>query len=56
MIVADTNLIGYLAIQGIHTPKARTAYGRDAIWMVPPLWRSEFLNVLVTSVRFGGLS
>jgi predicted nucleic acid-binding protein len=26
---------------------------RDPAWRLPPLWRSEFLNVLVNSVRAG---
>ncbi len=56
MIVSDTNLISYLLIQGIHTPKAEAVYARDSVWMLPPLWRSEFLNVLTTSVSAGLLN
>jgi predicted nucleic acid-binding protein len=26
---------------------------RDSDWVLPPLWRSEFLNVLATAVRTG---
>lgn len=51
MIVADTNLIAYLVIDGARTAEARRAYERDPLWVAPPLWRSEFLNVLVTSLR-----
>ncbi|MDD5309824.1 MAG: type II toxin-antitoxin system VapC family toxin [Deltaproteobacteria bacterium] len=51
MIVADTNLVAYLVIDGERTEAARRVRMRDADWRLPPLWRSEFLNVLATSVR-----
>lgn len=51
MIVADTNLVAYLLIDGEHTKLARSVHGIDPQWMVPTLWRSEFLNVLTLSVR-----
>lgn len=51
MIVADTNLISYLLIDGEHTEAAREVWATDPAWVVPPLWRSEFLNVLTLSVR-----
>ncbi len=51
MIVADTNLIAYLLIEGERTATARQVYGRNSDWRVPSLWRSEFLSVLATSVR-----
>jgi predicted nucleic acid-binding protein len=56
MIVADTNLIAYLLIDGEATATARRAFERDPDWRVPPLWRSEFLNVLATAVRAGILA
>lgn len=55
MIVADTNLVCYLLIEGEQTMAARRIRGRDADWQLPPLWRSEFLNVLATAVRAGVL-
>lgn len=51
MIVADTNLVSYLLIEGEKTETARAVWGKDSRWMLPALWRSEFLNVLATSVR-----
>jgi predicted nucleic acid-binding protein len=51
VIVADTNLISYLLVQGERTKAARRVWQRDPDWRAPPLWRSEFLNVLSTSVR-----
>jgi predicted nucleic acid-binding protein len=53
VIVADTNLVAYLLIEGEKTELARQVWTRDPQWRVPPLWRSEFLSVLATSVRVG---
>jgi predicted nucleic acid-binding protein len=55
VIVADTNLVTYLFVAGEHTPQARSVWQRDADWRLPPLWRTEFLNVLATAVRTGVL-
>ena len=55
MIVADTNVVAYLVIEGDRSDAARAAYERDPEWRLPPLWRAEFLNVLATSVRAGVL-
>lgn len=51
MIVADTNLVAYLMIEGQRTSAARRVRARDPDWILPSLWRSEFLNVLATTVR-----
>lgn len=51
MIVADTNLVAYLLIEGEKTDLARAVWSRDSQWMLPTFWRSEFLNVLATSMR-----
>lgn len=53
MIVADTNLVSYLLIRGDRTPVARRVWRRDPLWVLPPLWRAEFLNVLAASIRAG---
>ena len=55
MIVADTNLVSYLLIEGELTNGARRVREFDADWRLPPLWRSEFLNVLASAVRAGVL-
>ena len=51
MIVADTNLIAYLMVEGEKTPEARRVWAIDPDWVLPPLWRSEFLSVLALSER-----
>ena len=53
MIVADTNLIAYFLflLPGEHTDAANQVYARDVDWLAPPLWRSEFLNVLALYIR-----
>lgn len=54
MIVVDTNVISYLMIEGDKTDAAQRVYKIDNEWVVPSLWRHEFLNVLSTFVRHGG--
>jgi predicted nucleic acid-binding protein len=51
VIVADTNLVAYLLIDGTHTAEARAVWDKDSHWMLPTIWRSEFLNVLTTAVH-----
>ncbi len=51
MIVADTNLVSYLLIEGEQTDAVRRVWDKDSDWFLPPLWRSEFLNVLATAHR-----
>lgn len=56
MIVADANLIAYFFIQGARSELARRVGERDSDWIVPPLWRHEFANVLSVAVRKAGLA
>ena len=53
MIAADTNLIAYLCISGENTILAEAVFQADPDWVTPPLWRSEFLNVLSKYIRTG---
>jgi predicted nucleic acid-binding protein len=53
MIVADTNLIVYLFITGDQTNLAQRVLDKDPHWIVPPLWQSEFRNVLAAYFRRG---
>ena len=51
MIVSDTNLIGYFFIKGDFTDTAQAVFKKDAAWIAPLLWRSEFRNVLALYMR-----
>lgn len=53
MIVADTNLIAYLAMPSPYTEDAERLLVRDPEWVAPVLWRSEFRNVLALYLRKG---
>jgi len=56
MIVADTNLLIYLYVQGQRTEESEAVLRRDAAWTAPLLWRSEFRNALIGLVRNGVLA
>ena len=56
MIVADTNLLVYLLAASDFTHQAEEVYEKDAQWVAPPLWRSEFRNAMATFVRRGHLA
>lgn len=51
MIVTDTNIIAYLMIQGNLTNQAKKVFNRDSDWVVPGLWKHEFLNIMATLVN-----
>ncbi len=51
MIVVDANIIVYSLIEGDRTEVVLKARNRDPDWVVPGLWRHEFLNVLSTFTR-----
>lgn len=51
MIVVDTNIIAYLHIAGEFTPSALQVLGKDNHWVAPPLWQSEYRNVLTGYVK-----
>ena len=51
MIVVDTNVVAYLLLPGPRTALAEALRRHDRQWAVPPLWRSEFRNVLAQYVR-----
>ena len=46
MIVVDTNIIVPLYMTSESTGQVLEILKKDAFWCSPPLWRSEFLNVL----------
>ena len=56
MIVVDTNVVVYYALDTPQTQTARRAWDADPDWHVPSLWRSEFRNTMVSYMRSGGLT
>lgn len=56
MIVVDTNFIAYLLIPGPWTEAAEDLLQAEPVWAAPPLWRSEFRNILAGYLRRGTLS
>ncbi len=55
MIVADTNLLIYLYVQGQRTQESEAVLQQDGLWAAPLLWRSEFRNALIGLVRTDAL-
>ena len=51
MIVIDTNVIVYLLVKSGFTRIAESVYEKDSHWIAPPLWESEFRNVLTMYMR-----
>ena len=51
MIVVDTNVLAYLLLPGPKTSLAEALLLDQPRWAAPPLWRSEWRNVLSTYLR-----
>lgn len=51
MIVADTNLIAYLTMPGEFTEAAERVLLGDSDWVAPPLWHSEYRNIVAVLYR-----
>jgi predicted nucleic acid-binding protein len=51
MIIADTNIIAYLALPSPYTEMAEKLLLQEPDWAVPALWRSELRNVLALYIR-----
>jgi predicted nucleic acid-binding protein len=51
VIVVDTNVLAYLLLPGPKTELAESLREQDREWAAPPLWRSEFRNVLSGYLR-----
>lgn len=56
MIIADTNLLIPLMIRQENAELAKAVLRKDPDWAAPPLWRSEFRNVLWVYIRNQNLS
>jgi predicted nucleic acid-binding protein len=51
MIVVDTNIIAYLYLPTDYTADVEAVLEKDAHWIAPLLWRSEFRNILALYIR-----
>jgi predicted nucleic acid-binding protein len=51
LIVVDTNVVAYLLLPGPRTTQAEALLLHHPEWAAPPLWRSEFRNVLTAYLR-----
>lgn len=56
MIVADTNLLAYLLMEGPMLSLAERVFRKDPDWTAPALWRPKFRNILAGFMRRGPLS
>lgn len=50
MIVVDSNVLAARNLAGVPTRLAEEVEERDPTWIVPPLWRYEFQNILVKAM------
>ncbi|MFL6501615.1 MAG: type II toxin-antitoxin system VapC family toxin [Candidatus Udaeobacter sp.] len=51
MICVDTNIVCYRYMASPFAAAADAAWAKDADWIMPTLWRSEFRNALAGSIR-----
>jgi predicted nucleic acid-binding protein len=56
VIVVDTQVLWYATVAGDFSELASQVADRDARWIAPPLWRSEFRNVALGYIRRRQLS
>lgn len=56
MIVVDSNILAYLYLPGDRTRAAEALLEREPQWAAPPLWRSEFRNILAGFLRRGSIT
>ena len=56
MIVVDTNVVVFLALDAPQTQTARQIRDADSDWHIPYLWRSEFRNTMAKYMRSGSLT
>ena len=50
MIVVDSNVLAARNLTGVPTRLAEQVEERDPLWIVPPLWRYEFQNILAKAI------
>lgn len=54
MIVADTCLVFHLFNETLLTDNAQKILDKDPYWVLPPLWREEYANILSKLARKEG--
>jgi predicted nucleic acid-binding protein len=55
VIVVDANVVAYALIEGAQTELALRVRELDPDWRLPELWQHEYLNILATYARQGGI-
>lgn len=56
MIVVDSNVLAARNLAGPASRLAEAVERLDPVWIVPPLWRYEFQNILATALRQGRMA
>jgi len=56
MIPVDANILAYFFIESPFTELARQVFAKDQEWVVPALWRHEFISILLKIARQGSQS
>jgi len=56
MIPVDANILAYFFIESPFTELARQVFAEDQEWVVPALWRHEFISILLKIARQGSQS
>lgn len=56
MIIVDTNVICYALLTSDYSEQAAQIAQKDADWVAPQLWHSEFRNVLAQYLRHDQLT
>lgn len=51
MIVADANFVAYYYLPGPFQPLVQKILQKDSVWLVPPIFISEFRNILLGFFR-----
>ena len=56
MIVVDTNILCYFYLREQYAEEADALLEKNPVWTSPPLWQSEFRNILIGYVRRGKIT
>ncbi len=56
MIVTDSNVLAARSFTGAQTALAEKVEELDPVWIMPPLWRYEFQNILTKGIGAGAFT